>query len=501
MLDLAKPFPESIAAVDLGSNSFHLIVARSAGGELAVVDRMREMVQLAQGLSKSKRLTRAARLRALDCLHRFGQRLRHMSPGSVRAVGTNTLRSARGAEGFLLQAEEALGHPIETISGIEEARLIYLGVVQSLDDSVARRLVVDIGGGSTELIVGERFQPLRMESLYVGCVTLSRRHFESGEISSARLRAAELVVRRELQPIEAKFRKLGWEQAVGASGTVRAVDAVIRAAGWSDDGITPAALRRVREALLKAGHVRRLRLPGLSLERRRIFPGGFVVLAAVVEALGVERLAVSEGALREGLLYDLVGRIRHEDVRARSVAALADRCHVDWAQASRVELTALYCFDQTADAWKLQEGESRQLLSWAAQLHEIGLDIAHAQYHKHGEYIVRSADLAGFSREGQRVLAALVRAHRRRLPTELIDDLPEPMRRAVRRLAVLLRLAVVLHRSRSPEPLPELHVRSQKRSIDVQFPDAWLDERPLTRAELEQEAAYLAAADFKLTFA
>jgi len=488
--------PETVAAVDLGSTSFHLIVARPHSDQLVIVDRLREMVQLASGLDSSRRLSLESRERALECLRRFGERVRHLPRERIRAVGTNTLRSAKNARRFLTEARAALGHYIETISGIEEARLIFLGVTQSLPDPGLRRLVLDIGGGSTELIVGEAMQPILMESLYLGCVTVSRRWFEDGAITSGRWRKAELAALQELEPFQGRYRKAGWEQAVGASGTVRAVDAVVRSQEWSRDGITMKSLKKLRDALLKAGKVNGLE--GISAERAPVFPGGVVLLLSAFEALGIETMQTSEGALREGLLHDLLGRIGDKDVRTRSVTSLADRFHVDREQAGRVERTALALLSQAEGAWDLGSRNCRQLVSWAALLHEIGLDIAHQQYHKHGQYIIAEADLPGFSRDEQRVLALLVRAHRRRFPESLLRDLPSPWGDAAGKLAVLLRLAVALHRSRSPEPLPELSLPVEETKIRLRLPERWLDERPLTRADLDSEASLLAEAGFTL---
>jgi len=491
---------DTVAAVDLGSNSFHMIVARPNDTELVVVDRLREMVRLAAGLDGHRRLDEAAQRRALGCLERFGQRLREMPPGSVRAVGTNTLRSARNAGGFLEAAEQALGHPIELISGVEEARLIYLGVAQSTPGNTGPRLVMDIGGGSTELIIGEGFEPRRMESLYMGCVSMSQRHFPDGTISAKRWQRALLAARQELEPLETGYRHLGWEEAIGASGTIRAVRSVVQAAGWSATGISREALERLADALLKAGHVDKLKLAGLSAERAPVFPGGLAVLLATFQSLGLEQMRVSDGALREGLLYDLLGRIRHEDVRNRSVESLAARYHVDTEQGVRVARTAAYALEQAAAAWDLEGDESTRWLGWAAQLHEIGLDIAHSQYHKHGAYILENADLAGFSRQEQRVLAALVRLHRRRFAADVLADLPDDWRQPVTYLAILLRLSVVLHRSRSTAALPAFELAASEKALRLRFPDGWLDEHPLTRADLEQEAGYLKASRVKLEF-
>lgn len=494
------PLPESVAAVDLGSHSFHLLVARPRTGELVVLDRLREQVQLAAGLTRAKRLSREAQQRALECLRRFGQRLHHMPPDAVRAVGTNTLRIARNAREFLKEAEEVLGHPIATISGREEARLIYLGVAHSLANPASRRLVLDIGGGSTEVIIGEEFEPRQMESLYLGCITMSRKYFEDGIIDPDSWRQAELAALQEFEPLQRKFRRLGWDQAVGASGTVRSVGTVIHEEGWSRNSITLKGLKRLREAILKAGHFDKIRLAGLSPERRAVFPGGVVLLHAAFEALGIESMEPADGALREGLLYDLLGRIGMEDVRSRSVASLAERFHADAKQFRRVRDAAHRCLKQVAEAWSLTSETAARMLAWAAQLHEIGLDIAHQQYHKHGEYVVANSDLFGFTLQEQQVLATLVRAHRRKLPLTLIRDLPPQWVRPTERLAVLLRLAVILNRSRNPSPLPEITVEAGKKSLKVTFPYGWLEEHPLTRTDLEQERTWLEAADYRLEF-
>jgi len=491
---------ETVAAVDLGSNSFHMLVARPNGAELVVVDRLREMVRLAAGLDEQRHLDRDAQRRALDCLERFGQRLRDMPQGSVRAVGTNTLRSAHNAGEFIEAAERALGHPIEIISGVEEARLIYLGVAQSTPGHTGPRLVMDIGGGSTELIIGQGFEPHRMESLYMGCVSMSRRHFPDGTISTKRWQRALLAARQELEPLEASYRDLGWEEVIGASGTIRAVRSVVQDAGWSPTGISRESLVRLAEELLKAGEVDKLKLGGLSAERAPVFPGGVAVLLATFDALGIEQMRVSDGALREGLLYDLLGRIRHEDVRSRSVGSLAERYHVDGEQGERVARTAGHCLEQVAPAWELEGEETAQWLDWAGRLLEIGLDIAHNQYHKHGAYILENADLAGFSRQEQRVLAALVRLHRRKFAMDVIKALPKDWHQPVTYLAILLRLSALLHRSRSPAPPPAFTLETADKALHLGFPPGWLDEHPLTRADLEQEAGYLKAARLSLSF-
>ena len=487
-----------VAALDLGSNSFHMIVAQMMDGRLHVLDRLQEMVRLGGGLDAHGRLGSAARARALACLARFGQRLRGFGHGSVRAVGTNTLRRMHRSGVFLAAAERALGHPIEIIAGREEARLIYQGMAHSWPDDGNPRLVVDVGGGSTEIIIGQGFDAITMESLYMGCVSMTDAYLGDGVITERTMSRAETAARLELNPVQSQFRR-GWETAIGTSGTIRSVRSVLRAHGWTDGTITPAALRRLRAALIAARHVDRLRLPGLGADRAPVFAGGVAILTAVHESLGIRRMQVAEGALREGLLYELAGRLRHEDVRERTVAMLARRFHVDADQAARVGRTAGEEFAQVAHTWGLS-GDDERLLSWAARLHEIGLAVAHSQYHKHGAYLAEKSDLPGFSWQTQQQLAAIIRGHRRKFPVDVFDALPAQNRSAASYLCVLLRLAVLLHRPRTGNVPKGLKLRAEKRSLQVKFARGWLRQHPLTAADLEQESAWLRAAGINLEF-
>jgi exopolyphosphatase/guanosine-5'-triphosphate,3'-diphosphate pyrophosphatase len=493
---------KQIAAVDLGSNSFHLVIARLHGGEIQIIDRLREQVRLADGLDEQRRMTADAQARGLDCLRRFGQRLGGFPPENVRVVGTNTLRSARNAAAFIERAEEALGHAIEVVSGIEEARLIYSGVARSIGaDAGLNRLVIDIGGGSTELIIGRGFSPLLMESLYIGSVTLADRFFHSGRITQAAVDAALLEARLELEPKLSIYKAQGWGSAIGTSGSVLAIHRILEANGWSRQGITPAGARRLLEAMLAAGETDAFKIEGLSRERAKILPAGLVILLAALDGLGIERLDVSDGALREGLLYDLVGRQRRDrDTRAASVRALAGRYHVDGHQARRVEETALRCLRMTAPAWKLSETEDGLWLAWAARLHEIGLDIAHGHYQKHGAYVIGHADIAGFSFQEQQLLALLVLAHRRKFPVKALKAVKSVWGKKAERLALLLRLAALLHRSRSPAALPDFRLEGRKKWLSLRMPAGWLDAHPLTRADLEREARYLEHVEVELAF-
>lgn len=487
---------QPLAAIDLGSNSFHMVVARANDGQLAVLDRIKEMVQLGAGLDERRNLSAEAQARALATLDRFGQRLRGFPSENVKAVGTNTLRMARNAEGFLEKAEEALGHPIEIVSGIEEARLIYSGVTRSLPPGDSRRLVVDIGGGSTELVVGQKTKPLDLESLYVGCVAMMRLHFPDGKISPKRFRRAEVAALQELERVQKRFRKIGWDVAIGASGTIRAVLSVAQGLERGKGTITRDSLKKLRAAVLSFDDIEHLGLEGLNRARANVFPGGLAILGAVFESLEIDEMRVSDSALREGLLHDLLGRFLHKDVRAATVEALMERYHVDRAQARLVEDTVLELLKQVSSAWTLPK-RSVELCSWAARLHEIGLDIAHSHYHKHGAYVLENADMPGFTQQEQRLLAGLVRAHRRKFPGPLFRSLPTKAR-LVEHLSVLLRLSVLLHRSRTP--IDRVTVTAGKRSLDVAFGEGFLEAHPLTQADLQEEADFLKEAGFDLRF-
>jgi exopolyphosphatase/guanosine-5'-triphosphate,3'-diphosphate pyrophosphatase len=489
---------EVMAAVDLGSNSFHMVVARAHHGQVAIVDRLREMVRLASGLSGRGYLDSESQDRALACLRRFGQRIRDMHAAQVRVVGTNTLRKARNAEAFLSAAEDALGHPVEVISGMEEARLVYLGVSHHIDASSGSKFVVDIGGGSTELIIGEGYRPVELESLSIGCVGMSRKYFDNGRLSRKRFGRARLAASQEFRPVAANFLRRGWDLAIGSSGTVRAAAAVVTELGLEDDGLTLSALEDVIARMIAARRVEDLPLPGLGADRAPVFAGGIAILTEFMQHFGIERLAVSDGALREGLLYDMIGRQQHEDARETSIRGFQSRFHVDRDQADRVEQTAARLLEDMADAWGLRDLRFAQLLRWAARLHEVGLDIAHSKHHLHGAYLLANADLPGFARIEQHLLSALVGNHRRRFEGLTLDSLKQEWRGPIFKLTVLLRLAVVLHRARSPVELPAMGLSGGPNHLEIVFPKHWFGANPLTHADLIEEQEFLEARGFAL---
>jgi len=491
--------PHLLAAVDLGSNSFRLIVGRveetDAGSQIYPVDALREPVRLAAGLSKDKMLDRASQVRGWDALKRFGERLRDFHPDHVRAVATNTLRVAKNAHEFLGEAEAALGFPIEVIAGREEARLIYAGAAHSVPASAGKRLVVDIGGGSTEFIIGAHYVPIRMESLYIGCVSHSRQFFPAGNVDEYTMRQAELAATREIQIISSDYRQTGWEQVIGSSGTARALAELVEANGFNDSGvthgITRGGLERLKRALIKAENVNRLKLVALKPDRIPVLAGGLSIMIAVFEELGIEYADTTDAALRLGVLYDLLGRSQHEDMRTVTAEGFMRRYGVDRAQAGRIGELAMGFYDQlglfdeaSGDARdEERSAENRMFLGWAASLHEIGLSISHSAYHKHSAYIASNADMPGFSRTDQSRLAALVLGHVGKLgKLSQTRDVEWP-------LLFCLRLAALLSRRRADVGLPTISVAHEGNGYEVRLPNAWVQNNPLTDYNLVQEAA------------
>ena len=476
-------FP-TLAAVDLGTNSFHCQVARVVGDQVYPLDSLREPVRLGAGLDHDKRIDDETQERALACLKRFGERLRGLDKRAVRAVGTNTLRVAKNAAGFLRRAQAALGFPIEVVAGREEARLIYIGVSHSLPASREKRLVVDIGGGSTELIIGTGHRPLRLESLFMGCVSYSLRYFEDGRITKGAMKKAELAARNELQPIVARFARGNWQHVVGSSGTVRALEEVIRVNGFGEDGISPAGLDRLRSHLIKAGDVEKAELAGLKPDRVPVFPGGLAILNAVFSELDIESMGVAEGAMRQGVLYDLLGRFHHKDMREVTVAQFMQRYHVDALQARRVGTLAFTLYRKlTTESGEPDEDVARHI-TWASKLHEIGISVAFSGYHKHSAYIVGNADMPGFSRDEQTKLALLLQAHRRSL-NKVAKDVEE--HDVDWDMVLALRLAALFHRSRADIALPALQAKRQGKKIRLSLGSAWLARNTLTATALADE--------------
>jgi len=389
---------------------------------------------------------------------------------------------AKNAPQFLKKARSALGFPIEVIAGREEARLIYLGVAHGLPPSKDRRLVVDIGGGSTEFIIGVGLKPLKLDSKYMGCVSYSLRFFAGGRIGKSDVKQAELAARNELQSIAGSYSAKHWQQAVGSSGTVRAIGEIMQLNGFGDGDITPKGLAELRARLIKSGDFSKLDLVGLRPDRIPVLPGGLAILSAIVSELGIERMQLATGALRQGILYDMLGRFHHHDMRDVTVAQFMQRYHVDSAQSKRVGTLALALLKKLGG----DSDDSRatpQFMDWAAKLHEIGITVAHGGYHKHSAYIVRNADMPGFSKMEQEQLSALVLAHRGSLKKiqPLIEDAADWD------AVMALRLAALLYRSRADITLPTLGIKADGKSYNLNIDRAWLADNPLTVTALREE--------------
>ena len=485
---------DTLAAVDLGSNSFHLQIGRVVDGQIYPLDAVREVVRLGGGLTAEKRIDRATQAKALEALAKFGERLRGFPRAAVRAVGTNTLRVAKNAPQFLREARATLGFPIEVISGREEARLIYLGVAHSLPASNEKRLVVDVGGGSTELIIGTGLEPLLTESLYMGCVSFSLKYFPDGKVEKAGMKAAELAAQQELSALKKQYRDTGWQQAVASSGTARSLENILRENGFSAEGLTRDGLDRLRTLLLKNEEADPDRIPGLRPNRAPVLPGGLAIMIAAFDALGLEAMKVSESALRHGVLYDLLGRVQHHDMREATVAQFMRRYHIDVAQAERVKNLSLTVYDALAPQNEREDDPDRLMLEWAARLAETGLSIAHAAYHKHSAYVLSNADMPGFSRMEQARLARIVLAHRGKLGK--VQD--AGFEGADWKLVFALRLASLILRSRGDARLPFLRVAADAGGFAIDLPQSWLDENPLSADALDAEAKHWKAVGMKL---
>lgn len=481
---------ELIAAVDLGSNSFRLQVGRVVDDQIYPLDSLKEPVRLASGLSPDKYLNEAAQERAIAALRLFGERLRGFAPDAVRVVATNTLRVAKNAPELLPRLEEALGFPIEIIAGREEARLIYIGAAHSLPPAEHKRLVFDIGGGSTEFIIGRGAEPLLLESLYMGCVSYTVRFFPDGKVDKKRLREAEVAAGKEIQTIAHDYQRLGWNEAVGSSGTARAIADVLELNDLNPGGvagITREGLQKLRAILLKAGSAEAMPLEGLRNDRTPVLSGGIAIMGAIFETLQLEHMTYGDGALRLGVLYDLLGRFHHHDMRDATVASFMRRYQVDLWQAQRVEQTAGEIFSHLdvggCGGDSTDRDNAEHFLRWAAKLHEIGISIAHNGYHKHGAYILTFADMPGFSKKDQARLAMLVLGHRGKL--DKVAVLPKG---DVNWLLILsLRLAVLFHRSRSDQGRPPYSIAMGDKGATLELPADWLAANPLTAAAFAEE--------------
>ena len=471
-----------VAAVDLGSNSFHMIIGKVEQGRFRKLDALKESVRLRMGLTEDGTVSELARERALACLARFGQRLRGIPRENIRVVGTNTLRSAREAYQFLKEIEGTLGVPVEVIGGREEARLIYMGVAQKLPNTDERFFVVDVGGGSTEFILGQGKEPRLMESRPMGCVSYTLQFFPEGLITKKRMQKAMKHVGYELEPYRRVFFRDQWQLAIGTSGTAKALATILTHMGETQNRLTLQGLKLIATHLIQVGNMAGHRLPGLREDRVAVLPGGLAILYGIFRELGIDSMDISQQSLRDGVIQDFIGR-EHRDKRRETVQYMMSFYGVDREQAERVKKTALYLFPQIENAMVHDPIKTKALVGWAAEMHEIGLAVAHANYHKHGAYLLLNSDMAGFSRGEQGVLYALVVNHRKSLkkltlPYDQQQDWP---------MFLPLRLAVIFNRERLQMPHPQMTLALQNTQITLHLEAGWLRHHPLTRADLEME--------------
>lgn len=489
-----------VAALDMGSNSFHLVVARINAGSVQILHRVKQKVRLAEGLDENDILSDEAIERGLQTLKIVSESLKGFEPDSVRIVATHTLRKARNAKDFINAAKDVLPYPIEVISGTEEARLIYSGVAHT-NHAEGQQLVVDIGGGSTEFVIGEGFSPLICRSLQMGCVSYTKRFFPDGKLNAKAFKKAVTAAKQELELIEDKYRRLGWKQCIGTSGTIRTLCILSQPepSTGTDIPLTLKALNQLTRQFIEAGHIDELDMPALTPDRKVVIAAGLAILTGIFESLKIDNLHYSSAALREGVLYQMEDELHHADIRGRTAGSLATRYDVDTTQATLVLNTSLKLMDQCAKAWKLKHKDSRSMLGWAALLHEVGLQINSRGVQRHSAYILGNVDMPGFTQEQQDLLATLVRFHRKKIRVAEIPAFYQFDVNLVKRLIALLRLGALLNIKRQEDFIPDFQVDAQKHSLTITFPENWLEGRPILSADLERESGYWKALDLSLT--
>lgn len=482
------PRPQEFAVVDLGSNTFHMIIARVVDGALQTISHLKQRVQLISGLDQHHNLTVPAMQHSLTVLSLFAKRLHGFPSGQVRIVGTHALRVAKNTSEFLKQAEKILPYPIEIISGHEEARLIFMGM-EHTQPQTGRKLVIDIGGGSTELIIGENFSPQLIDSRNMGCLNFGNLFFKHGIISPDNFQRARLFAEQKLEKLASQYRTHGWDVALGASGTIKAVHNVLIALGSKDGLITAPRLEELCQRVLQYPNICALKLPALSAGRKQDFAPGLAILCGIFDALAIRELRLSAGALREGVLYEMEGRFRHKDIRSRTAQSLASQYHIDHEQARRVRDTINLLYPQ----WQAQNSQYADtqletLLKWAALLHEVGLNINHNGLHRHSAYILQYSDLPGFNQEQQLLIATLVRFHRKAIKLEELPLFSLFSQNQYLPLIKLLRLAVLLNNQRQATPAcPRLILCTDNNHWMLTFPQGWLQQNALVRLDLERE--------------
>ncbi|MBF0784332.1 exopolyphosphatase [Muribacter muris] len=484
--------PREFAAIDLGSNSFHMIVARIVNGSIQILSRIKRRVRLAEGLDDNHVLSQEAIDRGVACLGLFAKRLQGFSADNVKVVGTYTLRRAVNNQAFLAQAAKVFPYPIEIITGQEEARLIYSGVSHTQPER-GRKLVIDIGGGSTEMSIGDEFTPLRAESRHMGCVSFAKRFFPNGQLTEAHFDAAYQSAMEKIEDLGWEYRELGWQHVLGSSGTIKTVSKVLMENGYRDGLITEGRLQDLVERCLTFRSLKAIQLKGLLEERADVLVPGIAILLALFRTFQIQSMRYSDGALREGVMYGLEQRFQVGDIRQRTAEALAKQFNIDQQQANRVRETALKLFAQVK-TWKnkTQINELRSMLKWASLLHEVGISINHNGVHRHSAYIIVNRDLPGFDTEQQNLLANLMRFHLKNFKRSDLRGTSRFHHRDILTLLRLFRLAVLLNRSRQATVAAnQLSLSIEDKVWQLQFEPDFLSQNPLVLADLDEEAQYL----------
>ncbi|WP_194436353.1 exopolyphosphatase [Vibrio fluminensis] len=497
-----SPDIRDVAAIDLGSNSFHMVVAKVVRQDLQLVSRHKQRVRLAEGLDRQNNLDNAAIERGLECLAMFAERLQGFSVHNVRIAGTHTLRQANNAHIFIQRAREALPFPIEIISGEEEARLIYQGVSHTQPQSDSK-LIVDIGGGSTEIICGTGFEPELLNSKQMGCVSFTDRYFANGKLSNKNFTNAILAAEQKLESLAQRYRKKGWSIAFGSSGTTKAIREVLIGLGHEDGIITAKRLNALITKLCEWKQIEDIELEGLTPERKPVFAAGVAIMYAIFLDLKISEMHFSEGALREGLLYEMEERFKRSDIRMRTTENLAQKHLVDLEHAARIKGQAGEFLTQIhKDIGIKSKSELFDLLDWSALLHEVGLSISLKGFHRHSAYILRHTTMPGFNVEQQRVLATLARFQRKSFKLNEMEEFALYKKKHVVNLVRILRLAIVLNGQRSDDPLPDISLAvdsNDKWSLTCTELN-WLESNKLLHADLMSEQAYWQDAEWCLAF-
>ncbi|WP_104400521.1 exopolyphosphatase [Vibrio penaeicida] len=490
-----------IAAIDLGSNSFHMVVAKVVEQDLQIVSRHKQRVRLASGLDDLNNIDNAAMQRGLDCLTIFAERLQGFAPENVRIAATHTLRQANNAHIFIQRAAGILPFPIEIISGLEEGRLIYTGVAHTQPESETK-LVIDIGGGSTEMIIGTGFEPTMINSKRMGCVSFTDKYFTNGKLNRKNFTKAEIAVEQRLESLTNKYIKHGWDVAIGSSGTTKAIREVLINMGYEDGIITLKRLQHLIDELLQFDFINDISLPGLTEERQPVFAAGVVILEGIFKALSIEKLHFSPGALREGLLYEMEERFERSDIRMRTTENLARKHLVDLEHADKVRKQANTFLHQLAPQIGIKKSsELFDLLGWSALLHEVGLSISYQGFHRHSEYILKNTNMPGFNQEQQLVLATLARFQRKALKLHELPEFALFKTKHILPLIRIMRLAVLINGQRNDSPTPNIQIELEEHAWHLKCNDEnWLEDNKLLEADLALEKEIWKTADWVLDY-